>query len=101
MNRVINEPDRIALTRCAVLLDLIGRRSTRSSVALNCLSAAHSLAHADIDASEAIRSETYRGDEISLLDVLALFAATSDQTHRDEDVLSALDHVLLAHVAAR
>lgn len=101
MNRIINELDRVALTRCAVLLELIGRRSPRSSVALNCLSAAHFLARADIDANAATRSETYQGDTPSLLDVLVLFAVTSEEAHRDDDVLSALDHVLLAHVAAR
>jgi hypothetical protein len=90
--------DQAAMRRSAELLDAIGRDSETSAVALHCLTAAHLLSGAGID------HDTSGGrpasDRVALDEVLALFASVSPKLLRDEDLVEALHHVLLAHIAA-
>lgn len=99
MNREPTTSDRLVLCRCAGLLEVIGRSSTTSTVALHCLMAAQLLSHAGIQA--ATRSAQTAGDQDALSTVLAELDSVSSHAFRDDDLLDAVDHVLLAHLAVR
>ncbi|MGH8961780.1 MAG: hypothetical protein ACRDWT_11425 [Jatrophihabitantaceae bacterium] len=66
---------------------------------MNCLTAAHLLDHAGASAS--VSCTGILSDQEALAELLDVLADVSDQALRDEDVLDALHHVLLAHIAAR
>jgi hypothetical protein len=90
--------DQTALGQAAALLEVTGRQSQKSAVGLHALSAAQLLADAGIQSAD---SATYRGDQACLREALRLFGTLSVDPLRDDDVLDALRHALLAHTAAR
>ena len=91
--------DQAALRRSADLLEAIGRNSPTSAVALHSLTAAHLLASAGIE--HEVRSAPPTSDRAALEEVLGLLSSVCGDLLRDEDLLDALHHVLLAHIAAR
>jgi hypothetical protein len=99
MNVEVEASDRAALHRSAELLEATGRRSSHSTVALNSLAAVHLLARIGVGAcAEGVLPMT---DGQTLREVLNQFGGLSNDTLRQDVVLDALHHVLVAHLAAR
>lgn len=99
MNTTATATDRAALRRAAGLLEVTGRRSDNTAVALHCLTAAQRLANAGIHHSPL--AEIPISDRAALQEILTLLASVTAELLRDEDLREAAHHVLLAHLEAR
>lgn len=99
MTTALSVSDEQLLDEASRLLDTVGRRSPRCTVALHAVAAAQLLA-----VVRAMRADpvTDYADECSALhQCLQLLARLSVAALRSEDVADAMHHALLAYLAAR
>jgi hypothetical protein len=99
VNTTISHLDQEALGRAASLFDATGRSTKRGSVAIRCLLAAELLVQAGANPDPSI--SRHSGDRATLGEALRLLGGLSDDVLRDDFVLDAMHHALLAHAATR
>ena len=99
MNTTISHLDQEALGRAASLLDATGRSAKHGSVAIRCLLAAELLVQAGANSDPSI--SPIGSERADLGEALRLLGGLSDDVLRDDFVLDAMHHALLAHAATR
>jgi hypothetical protein len=98
MTTALSLDDEQLLDQASRLLDTVGRRSPRCTVALHAFAAAQLLAA--VHAVHADPATDYADERVALHQSLQLLAHLSTAALRSEDIADAMHHALLAYLAA-